>query len=103
MADAAMLPGMPSMKPGSLGLRASTRSLGQAPAIYIYTPAAIRSPRRVQPIYFLGLMGATVPDFGLGMNTEKMPLRQRSIGLPMRSRKAARDVTTCFRVIGDAA
>jgi hypothetical protein len=48
-------------------------------------------------------MTITVPRFGFGTSTAKMPLRQRSIGLPMRERKAVREVTTCFRVIEGAA
>lgn len=45
------------------------------------------------------LIGSTLPAFGFGTSTAYMPARQRSIGLPMRSRKAARDVTTCLRVM----
>jgi hypothetical protein len=45
----------------------------------------------------------TLPAFGLVTSSAYMPCRQRSIGLPMRSRKAARDVTTWRRVMGDAA
>jgi hypothetical protein len=67
----------------------------------VRTRADTRNAPSAQPTYFLGLMGVTVPDFGFGTSNAWMPWRQRSSGLPMRARKAASDVTTWRRVIGE--
>lgn len=49
---------------------------------------------------YLRLSGRTLPALGLVMSSAYMPRRKLSMGLPMRSRKAARDVTTWLRVMG---